>query len=153
MKLVHRDLFDSVHTISHDTLVLVVTTNRMQDSRGCLVMGAGAAKQMAELYPLAPCKLGRIVDAKGKGDYYLVVWEEHRPRLGALQAKRHWRDPSPIGLVLSSIEALRRYALENQDLEIHVNFPGIGLGGLKEQEPIILKALEQLPSNVFVHKL
>jgi hypothetical protein len=113
-------------------------------------MGAGAAFEAKKLYPTSPALLGMKIKAKRdpKGFYGLAFCHQHNCRLGAFQTKYHWNSDSSLELIQASIRQLEIYAISTPSQTIFLNFPGIGLGGLKREE--ILPLLANLPDNVTV---
>src|SRR5437899_2631026 len=115
--------------------VILVTTNADVNSQGKLVMGAGAAKQAAMLYPRLPGILGKhlIGFSLVNHAYGLIVPAPHNQQIvGAFQVKYSWKDPADIGLISHSTEMLFRLALQLPDWRFAMNYPGIGNGGLDE---------------------
>lgn len=136
-------------------VVIVVTTNGIIKSNGDLVMGRGAAGELARLCPRAPHVLGtaiRLAHPK-TGDFYLygcvVVPNPDNPTRswGAFQTKGHYRDPSTLEMVEYGVYRLDKLASQTKT-QYHVNFPGIGLGGLKRED--VLPRLARLPGNVTI---
>lgn len=118
---------------------------------GRLVMGAGIAKEAATRWPTLPARLG--ADLGGwlpkNGEYNLLIsfdWPD--AKLGLFQTKVNWQQPSSVGLIGRSVEALCWWASHHPDTAIHLNYPGIGNGGLTpaQVEPLI----KILPDNVHV---
>ena len=74
-------------------------------------------------------------------------WNECRTEIGLFQVKYHWRNCAVPEVIAFSagmlMEIARRYE------RVAMNFPGIGLGGLRPRdiEPI----LEPLPSHVHIY--
>jgi hypothetical protein len=147
-----------------------VTTNAVLKQDGSLVMGAGAAGHAAKRWPgldklfghfvaVYGSKYGLILPLATRGfegsamlskkffgrssipDYWLV---------GALQTKMHYRSNSTLDLVGNSISKLRGFA-HMRDIPIHINYPGVGLGGLRVAD--VHPLLETLPDNVTVWSL
>jgi hypothetical protein len=118
-----------------------------------LVMGGGAALAAKRAYPDSDALLGEAIlkEKDESGDYgYIEVTDKFGDILGALQAKRHFWDPSPIDLIEWSSKKLAERALEFPSIQYHTNCPGIGLGGLKEED--VLPILEDIfPGNVTVY--
>jgi hypothetical protein len=68
----------------------------------------------------------------------------------AFQTKTNWRNPADLNLIAYSAGQLDTLARKWKHATFHLNFPGIGLGGLREDEvePII----RTLPENVVIWK-
>lgn len=142
--------------------LLYVTTNAVLDRHGRLVMGRGAARRAAELWPELPALFGemlRTLFGPGRDYGLLTLPEDCRPagaplghtRLGAFQTKRDWRDPSDLGLIRQSAQLLVGVARLRPEWRIAVNFPGRGHGRL--DEAVVAPLLESWPDNIFVYRL
>jgi len=130
--------------------LVAAPTNGVLTSRG-LVMGAGAAKALAEVEPRLPRLFAEAIRREGTYQngvylYGLVVVEVGGRLYGAFQTKDHFRDRADLGLVRLGASRLRRVLEERPSLEVHMAFPGIGLGGLKPGE--VLEALEEALGGV-----
>lgn len=135
---------------SRPGIVLVAPTNGVITSRG-LVMGAGAAKALAEAEPRLPRLFAEAVQREGilRNGVYLygfVAVEVGGRFYGAFQTKAHFRDRADFRLIRLAASKLRRFLEERPGLEVHMAFPGIGLGGLKPGE--VLEALEEALGEV-----
>lgn len=127
-----------------------VTTNAILNKSGHLVMGKGVALDAAKRHPILPFVWGKYLKEHslvGK-PYPLLIWEDHI----AFQTKLHWRDSSPLDLVISSIKSLADYAHKNPDKHIALPFPGVNNGGLSPNM-VYPHLVEHLPSNVTVYHL
>ena len=138
-----------------DTLFLV-TTNSVINYRKELVMGAGAAKA---LHLRAP-KLGKAFAERieKKQPYGLIVFKKkqlermfgHWCRLfchvGAFQVKEHFRDAAKPELIELAAGMLKEWAIDNPNIQINLNMPGIGHGRLTEAQ--VLPLLQELPASV-----
>jgi hypothetical protein len=137
--------------------LLLATGNGVVRGDGALVMGAGAAKALAQVYPHLPRVFGRWVRSRAcMGGWYLygLVTLEVAPGLsvGLFQTKGDWRSPADLGVIRYSATVLAEY-LEGNPREVHMAFPGVGLGGLEEEE--VLEVLEPLLGGfrVYLYKL
>lgn len=131
--------------------VYLVTTNSFIKRDGCLVMGRGAAKQLALQKPILPKILGRLIanDCGHLGEYNVGIYTGgSQVSCGAFQVKYHWGDAADIELIKRSTDCLIELANSKPDVEFHLNYPGIGNGRLDIDlvEPII----DRLPDNVNV---
>lgn len=63
--------------------------------------------------------------------YGFVAVEVGGRSYGAFQTKAHFRDRADLRLIRLAASRLRRFLEERSGLEVHMAFPGIGLGGLK----------------------
>lgn len=130
--------------------LVAAPTNGVLTSRG-LVMGAGAAKALAEAEPRLPHLFAEAVQREGilRNGVYLygfVAVEAGGRSYGAFQTKGHFRDRADLGLVRLGTSRLRRFLEARPGLEVHMAFPGIGLGGLDPRE--VLEALEETLGRV-----
>jgi hypothetical protein len=137
--------------------LLLATGNGVVRGDGALVMGAGAAKALARTYPHLPRVFGRMVRGHprmGGWHLYGLLALEMSPGLsvGLFQTKGDWRDRADLGIVRYSATTLAQYLAKNPQ-EVHMAFPGIGLGGLPEEE--VLEVLDPLLGGfeVFLYKL
>lgn len=130
--------------------VYLVTTNSFVRRDGALVMGRGAAKQLALLYPILPFQLGRRIQAScgHLGEYNIgVLTNGSGVSLGAFQVKFNFADEADLELIQRSADELHRIACEDGRV-FHVNFPGIGNGRLSIDD--VMPIVETLPDNVNV---
>lgn len=144
MKLIKGNVFD------HNRLDFIcVTTNSSLNKKGELVMGAGIALEAKNRYPELPSVFGGKVGKLGVvgGDYYIL---QHKNIL-AFQTKRHYREKSPVELVVKSINRLKFLATVFDDKVFGLPFPAINNGGLKKED--VLPMLFVLPDNVLVFEL
>jgi|SRR6185295_20181907 len=148
--------------------VIIVTGNGTLDRRGHLVMGAGSAKALAEMYPGIPEFFGTnlmyhsVFDLKNTdrniGDlklYGLLLREsgfktEKHQMVGVLQTKIHWKDSSSLSLIGYSLTHLHNYMQTNPPA-VSLVFPGIGLGGLKRSE--VLPMLMEFDKHLTIYEL
>jgi len=137
--------------------LLLATGNGVVRRDGLLTMGAGAAKALARVYPHLPRVFGRMARGMpnmGGWHLYGLLALEVSPGLsvGLFQTKGDWKSPAELGIIRYSATALAKY-LERNPQEVHMAFPGIGLGGLPENE--VLETLEPLLGDfrVFLYKL
>lgn len=110
----------------------VVTTNGIIKMNGEAVMGAGVAKQAAELYPKLPKALGDHIREHGN-----VVGVFHQFKVITFPTKDHWRAPSILSLIDQSCRAMLRF--KAWDEVIVMPPPGTGKGGLtwEQVQPIL----------------
>lgn len=138
--------------------LILVPGNATLDSKGRLVMGAGAALEAKQRFPDCPMRLGAgLVARKGvTRDPYGVHWQICPNingafyNIGVFQSKSHWKSASNLGLIEYSTRVLKREWCP-QFKRIAMCFPGIGLGGLKRDD--VLPIIGVLPDNVFVYEL
>lgn len=135
---------------------VVITTNTTCRKDGCLVMGAGIAKEAAQKFKWLPLALGQ--DIKRNGAQVEVY---HPIRLIAFPVKYDWRVPADLNLIRQSTKQLlhkvERLQLllrpENGDVRILIPRPGCGNGQREwsEVEPILRQYLDD-DRYVIFHK-
>jgi hypothetical protein len=137
--------------------LLLATGNGVVRRDGLLTMGAGAAKALAQAYPHLPRVFGRRAQGMpnmGGWHLYGLLALEVAPGLsvGLFQTKGDWKDRANLNIIKYSAAALASL-LKRSPQEVHMAFPGIGLGGLSEDE--VLEVLEPLLGGfqVFLYKL
>lgn len=123
-----------------------------------LVMGAGIAKTVKNRFAAheIDLKLGLEIEKTGSKNkfayhYGLLVspnWPQ--AKLGAFQTKTHWRDDSTLSLIQFSTNKLNLWCQNHPESYVHLNFPGIGKGNLKEKD--VLPVLQRLPNTVHIWK-
>jgi len=127
--------------------VLLATGNGVVRRDGHLVMGAGAAKALAQAYPHLPRVFGRMARGTpnmGGWHLYGLLIIQVAPGLsaGLFQTKGDWRDRADLSLIAYSAKKLAEWLRNNPGWEVHMAFPGVGLGGLNEGE--VLGVLEPI---------
>jgi hypothetical protein len=127
--------------------VLLAPGNGVVRADGTLVMGAGAAKALARAYPHLPRVFGRMAQREprmGGWHLYGVLITQVAPGLsaGLFQTKGDWRNPADLSLIAYSARKLAEWLKKNPGQEAHLAFPGVGLGGLEEEE--VLEVLEPI---------
>ena len=128
--------------------LFLFTGNSYVTKAGDLVMGRGAAAEVKHRYPHVPGELGRqILAAKQRMGFYGLLWAGN---IGVFQVKHHFREPAEYGLIGDSATLLATEAFAVPDLTFHMNFPGIGFGGLEYDR--VLPMLASLPNNVIIYR-
>jgi len=136
--------------------VLLAPGNGVVRADGHLVMGAGAAKALARAYPHLPRVFGRM--ARGRpnmGGWYLygllVIQVAPGLSTGLFQTKGDWRDRADLSLITYSARRLAEWLRNNPGQEAHLAFPGVGLGGLEEEEvlEVLEPILKDLPTTLY----
>lgn len=137
--------------------VFLVTTNAVLTRDYRLVMGGGIAKEALERYPGLDWLWGYRLYSRYWQVYerqqlpiYGVLWPINGEKLAAFQTKRHWREKADLDIITNAAWRLRLVAERYPDKRFHLNFPGIGLGGLRPEE--VQPTLAMLPDNVVVWK-
>ena len=160
--------------------LLLFSANACLDSQGQLVMGGGIAKQVRDRWSGSAQSMGEILqqrkardghasqpfEAKGRAyqvylrPYHILTHPEWpcnpQKKLGAFQSKIHWDQPSSLDLIHAACLELR-CIVETlaywRDIQVYLNFPGIGLGGLP-REVVKADTLDPLlPDSVTVWEL
>lgn len=131
----------------------VVTTNSTVTSSGLLVMGRGAAKQaqtrVRNVRRLAGTAVREAPNPKQYGFLEILSPKRHnKAGFGIFQVKEHFKDKASIKLIAHAVKCLRIYALQNPEVAIRMNFPGIGYGRLSREE--VEPLLQGLPPNVTI---
>jgi hypothetical protein len=130
------------------------TSNGVVKSNGHLVMGAGTARIVKDMYPYLPSLLGSDIMAnykKTNGVYSYGFIFNSEYRIGALQTKYHFKDNSSVEIIKFALSKLTIFANANRSKLIGIVYPGIGLGNLRIADVEYL--LEGLPANVLIFKL
>jgi hypothetical protein len=135
--------------------LFVVTTNGLVRYRA-LVMGAGIADTAARHFVGLRGAAARVIDPEDtRSDIpfsygLMIVPAETVPGqgcdIGLFQTKRYPRDRSDLNLIKYATLLLSRLAPQYD--QIHLAFPGIGLGRLTVEQ--VLPIIEELPDNVTV---
>lgn len=114
--------------------IVCVTTNGIVDSRGRAVMGSGIAKEARDAYPDLPTQLAACLKNVGN---HVFVFDSADKISGIVDpiitfpTKEHWRDPSPIDLIVRSCHELMELADRHGTWDrILLPRPGCGRGGL-----------------------
>jgi hypothetical protein len=123
----------------------IVTTNSFLTKDRRLVMGRGAAWTLLTRIPDIDRIFGRMVfDTCGHlGTYGLLMYGKY----GAAQIKHHFRNKADLDLIAFSMAFLADEAKAKSYI-YHINYPGIGNGGLDKD--IVRPILDILPDNVYV---
>jgi hypothetical protein len=148
MKIKVGNLFDS------KDMFIFVTANSYITTKGDLVMGRGAALELATRYPDLKSEFGSIIKEwcghlGVYGTLVIPVYNEHstldnRQTYGIFQVKKHFKNLAELDLIKISADMLNK-----NPLTISMNFPGIGNGGLKAKD--VLPIIEFLDDNVTVY--
>jgi hypothetical protein len=144
MKLAQGDMWSAYDQAD----LFLVTTNHVVTRDDKLVMGAGIARQALDRFPDLDKALGKAV--LGAGTPYGLLVSPHWPRakLGAFQTKGEWKAGARGALIDFSTHMLLEWCEEHPTAQVHLNMPGVGLGGLPRE--VVLPILEPLPDTVTV---
>ena len=112
---------------------VVIPCNGFWRKDGSAVMGAGVAKEAAELYPGLSSHFGNLLQRYGNKVLSLGQWGKEGKFLISFPSKQHWREPSDLRLIERSCAQL--YELwqraENPYLvTVFIPHVGCGNGGL-----------------------
>jgi len=134
--------------------LFLVTTNSTIRKDGALVMGRGIAREAAQRFPRLPYSLGGAIERLSEGDgrhvKYGILVPKTWPsvKIGAFQVKYYWGDQASPSLIRFSTDELIDWCAKNPTAQVHLNFPGIGNGGLTPEQ--VLPIISRLPDTVTV---
>ena len=123
------------------------TANSVINLKGKLVMGAGCAKSVRDLYQGIDKLFGDDIEHLSQFGTCIVKWKSQW--ILAFQTKYDWKDESPIELIEYSVKRLKYLANNNPTWVFHLPCPAIGCGGQSVDK--VLALLEVLPDNVVVY--
>jgi hypothetical protein len=147
MKLSRGDMW----SVYDQADLFLVTTNGVVSKDDKLVMGAGIAKQARDRFPGLDKALGKAVLTTGLPYGLLVSHRWPKAKLGAFQTKDCWTEGASPALIDLSTHNLLEWCKEHPTAQVHLNMPGVGLGGLPRE--LVLPILEPLPDTVTVWEL
>lgn len=129
--------------------VFCITTNATLKDNGELVMGAGIALEVARRFPTFPALIGKkLIDIYGPTrilpDYGFLLLG----KIALFQTKRHWHPKAELSLIQLSTQGLLEHCQAHPEAKVHLNFPGIGRGGLPKKA--VLPIIQALPDSVTV---
>lgn len=132
--------------------IYLFTGNSYITKNGKLVMGRGAALACRDLFADCDKQFAfKILTSKYTPNYYVEFIELAPGKLlGAFQVKHNFADNADIELIEKSTKKLIHAATQKPQLKFHMNFPGIGYGGLPFN--IVLPIVDKLPNNVILYK-
>lgn len=139
MKDVHGDMWSY---IDRKGFIICVTTNGFIKKDGTGVMGAGNAKQAADLFPDLPRLLG--ISLKNRKN----VVSSLTSKILSFPVKHNWYEKADLKLIRKSARELNKRALEKPDLKFVLPRPGCGNGELKWEK--VKSVINFLPDNVIV---
>ena len=141
------DLFKAVN---QPKTWLVFTANSMVTRDHRLVIGAGIAKTVRDMFPDIDAFFGTLLEANGLAGKCFGIAANYTHNVIALQTKIDWRDGSPLDLVRNSCYLLGQFA-SFRPAELFMSIrPGCGLGHLDwtTVKPLISPLL---PDNVHIY--
>lgn len=144
MNLVTGNIWSHYHSAD---LFLFTANSKIRPS-GCLVMGAGVARQVRDKFPGIDKDLGTKILAlnASSGEYGLIVPRNAKYKIGAFQTKIEFWQDSRLSLIQKSTDMLIKIA--HNYAKIHMPLPGCGNGNLTLEQ--VLPIISQLPANVTV---
>jgi len=128
-----REGFGSIFD-SDGEWVCIPTNGKIYDNNGYAVMGAGVALTARKRYPGIDRVLGFLLKTKGNHVHLLGCWEDRL--VFSMPTKDHFKDGSPLDLVLQSCTELRAlyFACHRQPRAVLLPHIGCGHGGLVWEE-------------------
>jgi len=140
--------------------MIVVTTNATIAKRGNLVMGRGAAKQAVDRIKNIQFEAGTIArtyipvgSSTGFAQYGFAIVRhptEDKIGFGIFQVKWHFAENACLDMIEMATDRLLEYIEEHPDVNIRMNFPGIGAGRLSPDD--VLPIIERLETVTICHK-
>ncbi len=142
----------------------LITTNGCLDAAGRLVMGAGIARQARDRWPALAAFFGYLVsqrlpvtppeahfEQRGRtyqlyAPYYLLVYAD--VGWGIFQVKQRFDARADLDLLHTSVTHLVAWCAAQPHARVHLNYPGIGCGGLAKAA--VAPLLDALPPTVTV---
>jgi len=136
-----------------DADLLCITTSGTLDQRGNLVMNQGLAQQAARRYPTLKRVAGQAVRAARRTQLSYGLLPLSVEPIALFQVECPWQDRAALTLIKHSVQSLLEWSAaftlqEGHVPNIHLNFPGIGAGGLTRAQ--IRPLLARLPNSVSV---
>lgn len=132
--------------------IYLFSGNNYITKNGKLVMGRGAALACRDLFEDCDKQFAlKILASKHTPNYYVEFIElAARKLLGVFQVKHNFADKADINLIKKSTERLNYIATQKPNITFHMNFPGIGYGGLSFNR--VLPIVDNLPNNIILYK-
>lgn len=153
-KFSRGDMWDVYDTVD----LFCITTNATIRTNERLVMGSGIALQARERFPDIDLRLAQLIgkdrliptsnpEVTGIESYNLVF--DTKTKIAAFQTKWYFKENAPLSLVEMSIRELRTWVLDQgRWVNVALNFPGIGYGGLSKA--LVVESLKELPKSVTI---
>jgi O-acetyl-ADP-ribose deacetylase (regulator of RNase III) len=134
--------------------VICVPTNGVVKSNGCLVMGAGFARECAERWPELPQEFGKLVKTYGNVPHVVNTMTSMILKLGnrtiiSFPTKHDFSKPSSLSLIKESAEKLVQTADIMSYQTVALPRVGCGLGGL-DWESQVKPHLQKILDDRFV---
>jgi len=152
MKLINNLLDYSQEPTLTD--LFLFTGNTVVKKNGALVMGRGAAKEVRDSYPNIDKVFGKAITEHPTDN---ILWApltdpgHSAPNrfIGWFKVKHHWADNAELALISASVKDLTSFAEKFPKYTFHMNYPGIGNGGLAIED--VANLLKDLPDNVYIY--
>lgn len=134
--------------------MIVITSHASVGEDGRLFLGYHAGREALRRIPDIERQCGQAVLAGAvDGIYGFLPVRPPRPDqrivgFGLFQTHLNWNQSADLELIRYSMECLRRYARENAEMKIRMNFPGLGEGGLEADD--VAPLLLPLPESVTI---
>ena len=139
MSIIFGDLYTKTNIEKYDYIGFTANSIIKKDKR--LVMGAGNAKIVRNLYIDIDLRMGKLIT---ESRFYLCF--DTDTKIFALQTKEHFKDDSELNLVKESLLRLYESANYNPNKKYALPFPGINHGNLNLKDVYTL--LTNCPSNI-----
>lgn len=140
--------FGNMWSVYDEADHFLFTANSTINNLGLLVMGKGMARQVQNRFPYLPSFFGGLIE-ESESTYHIL---SHIPtNVSAFQVKTDWRKKASLDLIWESTFVLRGWVLERPLESFHMNYPGIGAGGLSYES--VSPIVSSLPDNVFLWRL
>ena len=136
--------FGNMWDVYEEADVFVITTNSYITQKNKLVMGRGIAREARDRFPGIDKRLAKSIPHM---ETYGLCADPETGIVG-FQVKHHYRNKAKLKLVRYSSALLSGIASEYSSLSIHLNYPGIGNGGLKTKQ--VLPYIKDLDDNVHI---
>lgn len=143
--------YGDMFSVWNEADVFMITTNSTLKKNGALVMGAGIAKQIRDRFKGIDRVIGAMIkNTVGHMGLYGILlgdWK-NKKKLGLFQVKYDWSSEADLKIIRYSTEQLKIFAEEHPEINIHLNYPGIGNGKLDKLD--VEKVISVLPDNVTI---
>ena len=123
--------------------VKLFTGNKTITKDGRLVMGRGAAKAVRDFYP----GIDKRIDIGCPVSFTQITGNQF---VGYFCVKDHFAESADLSLIAESVAELSIVAKDVRTVTFHLNYPGIGAGGLSVDS--VSSIIGDLPDNVWVYQ-
>lgn len=125
--------------------MIVITSHASVDEHGRLFLGYGIAKEAVRRIPDIEIQCGeKVLSQSVDGVYGFLPVRFPRPQekivgFGIFQTRYAWDEVADPQLIKYSMELLRNFTQEHQNLKIRMNFPGVNSGlAVEEVAPLLI---------------